>query len=158
MKPEVLLLDEKRLEYLRQQVHVVTIRASLDIILDRFLKQNGSTEHSKTLEQYLPETLLAVNDREFLTSLLRRVIKTEEPISCLLRKRALDYLYRSFLFSASISTCPVMQLQPLGLGSAADSIQKVVETVNRVTEHMLAVHFHRLKPISEETAASWFGS
>ncbi|GJQ15864.1 hypothetical protein GpartN1_g7655.t1 [Galdieria partita] len=84
-------------------------------------------------------------DKNFLSSLWRRVLSGNEPISSLLRRRVIDFFYRHFLFHVSLKCPPRKQLQSLGLGYVVDDILDILETVKSITRSMLAVHFHRLK-------------
>jgi len=112
----------------------------------------------KELERWLEATLEHCHavfsrpqDGAFLLSLWRQVIRGNEPISSLLRRRLVDFLYRHFLFNVSF-TCPRKQVQSLGLGYVADDIMDMLQVMKTTTSHMLAVHFHRLRPMAVRIA------
>lgn len=100
----------------------------------------------ETIFQGQSEILLSQQDKAFLFSLWRQVVCGNEPISSLLKRRIVDFLYRTFLFHVSW-TNPRKQLHSLGFGIVVDDIIDMLETMKQTTIHMLAVHLYRLKPI-----------
>ncbi|GJD11527.1 hypothetical protein Gasu2_56610 [Galdieria sulphuraria] len=178
--PEVLKLDERRLQKLRENLSKNIYITCLDLIVRRFVKQKNmewdceieeswrdlvvywkdrkwvilQSDLDKELIFFMEKILarhstviFSQQDKTFLSSLWKRVIYDSEPISSLLRRRISDFLYRNFLFHVSSFTYPRKQLQSLGFGYVVDDMIDILEVLKRTTDLMLAVHFHRLKPV-----------
>eukprot|EP00871_Galdieria_phlegrea_P002001 jgi/Galph1/2801/GphlegSOOS_G1467.1 len=97
------------------------------------------------------ELTLTAEDNNFLSSMITRAARLEDPIFSILKRRIMDLLYKHFLLNPT-NAGDDYQLQSLGLAAIVKDFHQMMKNIDKVVNHLLKVHFDRLMNIMGDTS------